>query len=245
MTKTLWPDLSKRARVAELMDLPDADSKRLINTVEQFRIINALFTSSKALLINHFLKKMRMNPRQDYHLLDLGAGGCDLDIWFIKQCRRYNLSVTITCLDSNPLIAGYAQNKCRPYPELTVVCDSIFNLGQYLPADYIFSNHLLHHLTDEEIKKLLGLVCHARQGFLFNDIHRSRWAFWGFSLFSRIFFRHSFATIDGERSVRNALVPKELIHMLPRGNDNMDIVVGQTFPARLILMGKRRPIHRF
>src|SRR5450759_5516343 len=98
MLDRIFPDLKERYDGPELMDLPDASEKKLINTLNQFYLLNILFTRSRRLIEKYILADMLQSPGKTYEFLDLGAGGCDIAIWLLKRCRHLGLDVRITCM---------------------------------------------------------------------------------------------------------------------------------------------------
>ena len=91
MLERLFPNLRERYGGPELMDLPDVSEKKLINTLRQFSLLNILFTRSRRLIEKYILADMRQSPGKTYDFLDLGAGGCDISIWFLKRCRQIGI----------------------------------------------------------------------------------------------------------------------------------------------------------
>ncbi len=193
------------------MDLPSSDPRKLVRTLRQIGLINLLLGRGRTLLRNRVLRRMRREPGRIWRLLDLGAGGCDLDRWLVRRCRRVGLRVRVTCLDHDPRVVGFARRACRGYPEIRVVEGSAREPGRLPRFDFIFASYFLHHLPDREILPTLRWIeGRARRGFLLLDLRRSRAAYLLFSLGARLFLHHSFALADGCLSIRKSLSLKEL-----------------------------------
>ena len=165
MLGRLFPDLRERYDGPELMDLPDVSEKKLMNTLRQFYLLNILFTRSRRLIKKYILADMLQSPGKIHEFLDLGAGGCDIAIWVLKRCRNLGLNVRITCLDHDPRIVKYARQKCRAYGEIRVIEASAAELETLAPSDYIFANHLLHHLPSWQWHALIDALSRQARKF--------------------------------------------------------------------------------
>ncbi len=203
--------MARRCRAAEWMDEPSSDPRKLARTLRQFRLINLFLGHPRSLLRNRFLRRMRQQPGRVYRLLDVGAGGCDLDRWLVRRCRREGLRLRITCLDHDPRVVAFARRACRGYPEIRVMEGSSRDLPRGPRYDFIFAYHFLHHLPDGEILPTLRLIEErSRLGYLLIDLHRSRLAWLGYSLLARVFLHRSFALEDGRLSICKSFHPREL-----------------------------------
>jgi SAM-dependent methyltransferase len=223
-------DFSKRATEAERMDSPDCDAVRLSRTFDQFHQINRLFSRSRSLLHGTVLADMK--PGTAYHLVDLGAGACDIPVWLLAESRKRGLTLRITAVDADPRAVDYAKTRHGDTPGLEILQADALNLDALAPFDYLFANHFLHHLPDEAIEKLLIDAARLSQrGFVFNDLLRSRWSYHAFSLFARI-YRNSFAREDGLLSIRKGFRPHDF--------GKMDgVIIHTQFPGRIQMIGMK------
>jgi 2-polyprenyl-3-methyl-5-hydroxy-6-metoxy-1,4-benzoquinol methylase len=201
-------DFSQRLTADELMDDPECDEAALFRTLDQFSIINKLFSRTRTLLRRTILTDMQ--PGREYHLLDVGAGACDIPIWLLEQAHARQLSLRITAVDSDPRITRYAQQNAGTHPDLTIVNGNGLELMAYAPFDYVFANHVLHHLPSDLVKTFIREAeVMAGRGVVFSDLKRSRWSYLGFWI-AALPFRHSFARTDGLLSIRRGFLPAEL-----------------------------------
>lgn len=239
MPECIFPDMRLRNTTdKEIMDRADADLDQLHRTVRQFQWINFLFSASRMLLREHFFSMMIQDPVRRYTLLDVGAGGCDISVWAAREARNRGLKLDITALDNDPRILPVAYRAARDYPEIRVFEGNALDLGRQGPFDFIFSNHLLHHLDWDEIKIFLQQVIAAtRIAFVMNDLKRSRWAYLGCTVFLGLWTRRSFAFHDGRLSIRRGFLPGELRDFTTRNFPNARIHVAETSPARVVLFG--------
>ena len=102
--------------------------------------------------------------------------------------------------------------------------------GRGATFDFVVSNHLLHHLADEDLPTFLGECAELGRVVLHNDIARADLAYVGFAALTGPFFRGSFITPDGLTSVRRSFTRKELRSVAPEGWR-----VSSPYPFRLLL----------
>lgn len=226
------PNLSKRSTLPELMDNPDCDEALLLRTIRQFTSINRLVSRYRTILKRWVLDDMQ--PGREYHLVDMGAGGCDIDVWLLKAARKRGLNLRITACDIGPRIIAYARSTFGNTPGLEIRKANLLEPSFDEPVDYVFANHFLHHLTREEIAQLLHLwQPRVRRRMVFSDLLRSPATYWGYSVLS-LLYPHSFARIDGLISIRRGFLPKEM-EALADAATHRNFSVHRLFPGRLLL----------
>jgi 2-polyprenyl-3-methyl-5-hydroxy-6-metoxy-1,4-benzoquinol methylase len=229
------PDFSQRQFTPERMDDPDCDRDMLLRTVRQFKAINRLVSRYRGLLRRTVLGDMRRDPARAYHLVDLGAGGCDIAAWLLKQARAGGLTLRITAVDADARTVAWATARYAGMDGLRIVCADATTLGAYGAVDYVFANHVLHHLDDARVRDVLQRVdATAQRGYVLSDIRRGRLAYWGVTLLTGLCFRRSFAYEDGRLSVRRSFTAPELRAQLPAASAAR---VVRVFPARLAVIG--------
>lgn len=241
----LLPDLRARNTTdREEMESADADLETLLRTIRQFRLINLLFSSSRRILRRYVFSVMEQEPNRVYSLLDVGAGGGDIARWAAREARRRRLNLRITALDNDPRILPLAREAAHDYPEVRVVRGDALDLGSLEDFDFIFSNHLMHHLSWDEIESLLkGIIGRARIGFVMNDLKRSRWAYIGAALGIGLLAHRSFALRDGLLSIRRGFRPEELRDFVQNRFPDVPIRVLESAPAHVVLVlpARRNP----
>ena len=241
MIRSLIPDLKKRSDEIELMDIPDSDEKKLFNTVKQFKLINLLFTRSRHLIKKYIIREMLKNPDESYSFLDIGAGGCDISYWLLRKCKTYKLNIKVICLDSDTRVINFTKNKFKSIEGLMIINGSAFELEKIGKVDFVFANHFLHHLPFDKIPVIIEHISKfTKKVFLLNDIYRSYFAFFGLSIFCRIFLHNSFAYYDGRLSIRKGFREKEMIDIIKNaGNKNFEIRIKRINPSRIYIIGKK------
>jgi len=240
MLKFFWPDLKKRSHEPELMDSPDCNDKKLINTVKQFKLINYLFTGSRRLIKKYIINDMLIDTDKEYTLLDIGSGGCDVPIWLIKTARKKKIKLTITSIDYDQRIVDYAKNICANYPEINILNHNALNIDELGKFDYIYSSHFIHHFNIKDIVKLVNLISDsAKKAFILNDIKRSNLSFLGYSLFTLIFMHNSFAFYDGRLSIKKGFMYRDMFEIVDEVKDKTNIKILNAFPGRIVLYGNK------
>lgn len=227
-------NLKDRSYEEELMDKLDVDPRRLKKTIEQFDLLNRLFSATLRLFKKQVLPTMLKDPERNWTILDFGSGGGDIDRALVRLCRRRGLKVTITALDLDPRVLPWAQDLCRNYPEITPVVGSIFDLENLGTFDFIVSNHTLHHFTYPQVRRTVELcLAHSRYGILLNDLARSPWAYVGYTIFTGLLIHGSLAFSDGRLSIRRGFTVAELETELE--GLSRPVRIGTAHPARIFL----------
>ncbi|MDQ0641982.1 methyltransferase domain-containing protein [Microbacterium murale] len=226
-------DLSARAVDArELMDDPDADLRMLERTYERFPLINAVVSRWRAVYRRDIRPRARTRV---IRVLDVGAGGGDVSRALADWSRRDGLAIEVTALDADARAVRWARSRGGGVKYRCAYTSELVDAGETF--DIVISNHLLHHLSGDELSSLLqdsaalisdgGVVLHR-------DIARSRLAYRGFAAgtlpFARNLLAGSFIRPDGLTSIRRAYTPAELSAVIPSGWS-----VRTALPARLEL----------
>jgi 2-polyprenyl-3-methyl-5-hydroxy-6-metoxy-1,4-benzoquinol methylase len=219
------------------MDRPDAPEALLFRTLDQFRVINPLFTRCRSTLSRTVLRAMRRAPGRAYRLADLGAGGCDIDRWLIRRCRRAGLRLTIRAIERDPRIRRYAAAANAGFPEIELVAADALDDAAWGAPDFVFANHLLHHLADDDIVTLLRRLADSGAGFALSDIARSRWAPPLFAMAVAPFFRGSFVLEDGLTSIRRGFTRADLRELTARAGLADAVRIRARFPFRQVIEG--------
>ena len=231
-----------RSDLPELMDDPSSDRRLLERTLRQFGLINRLFSRSDELLRRYLLDDMVRQGRTSATVLDVGAGAGDIARRLVRSARRRGLNLSITCLDSDHRVVQYAQRNLVNEPSITVQSGSIFEPAHHRAQryDYVFCNHFLHHLKDDEIARFLDIAHRiTRRRLLVNDLLRSYWAALGYKLFAALFLRASFAQHDGVLSIRRGFRPAELRRLVDGSAWVNEATVHTAVPGRVYLLGTR------
>lgn len=231
-------DLSIRAEIVEKMDRLDSSEDQLFRTLDQFQLVNRIFSRYQGALTRSVLQDMAKDRSRSYRLADLGAGGCDIARWLIRRCRVRGLRLEIVAVEHDPRIARYVRVASADYPEIQVVETDALISELWQGSDYIFANHLLHHLSNEECIELIRQI--DRSGprlYLLNDLIRSTWAYYGFWLAASPFFRDSFIVEDGLASIRRGFTLSEVRTLVRTAMPIYPVAIRRHLPSRFLIWG--------
>ncbi|MFD5225863.1 methyltransferase domain-containing protein [Microbacterium sp. NPDC058342] len=231
----MLPDLTVRAVGArELMDDPDADQRMLERTYARFSVVNRIVSPWHG----EYRREIRPRARRGVlRVLDVGAGAADLTRALAVRLRRDGIAASVTALDADPRAVDWARAHDDGVGLRCVRAMTGDLVGEGERFDVVLSNHLLHHLTDDELQALLGdserLL--APGGIaLHHDIARGRAAYALFAAATRPFAANllegSFIREDGLTSIRRSRTAGELAALAPAGWS-----VRRGMPARLTL----------
>jgi len=238
---TFFPsEFQKRIEIPELMDDPDSDPEKLIRTVKQFRLINNLFSRSRRLIRKYILPKMSTSRKEPYRFLDVGAGGCDIAIWFLSICKKRGIPVHITCLDYDPRIIAYAKQCTRDIPEIEILGKSIFDMDDEKSFDFAFSNHFLHHFHNEQIVEILNILNRkTKQVVLMNDLYRSKISYIAYRIFALFFLHNSFAAYDGSVSILRGFSSQDMFRIIAQCDQSEIADILKIFPGRMVILARK------
>ncbi len=220
---------SRDVHSTEKMDDPNCNRAELEKTYQQFETINALISQWGKI----YRKSIRpyLRDREKSHILDIGFGGGDIPIKLAQWAAQDKLELSITAIDPDKRAVEYAQQLEKPGTVEFLQCTSSELIDRELQYDFVISNHLLHHLSPNELLKTLSEAkALSRHAVIFNDIRRSDIGYALFNLLARPVFRSSFITADGLTSIRRSFTPAELREAVSK-----DWKIETLFPFRLLL----------
>lgn len=219
----------RNSGLKEKMDDPDCDLETLYATYRQFTTMNRLIGGWKSI----YKKQIRpalIASGDKASLLDIGCGGGDILRMLHKFAGEDGLNVHFTGIEPDQRAINYTMQQNWPENIDIKKADSAELVSQRQHFTVVISNHLLHHLTAEE----LSSICRdaeflADRLILFSDIERSDIGYTFFRIFSPVFFKNSFIAEDGMTSIRRSYRKKELLQHL---HENW--AVKRKFPFRLL-----------
>ena len=203
------------ADVAELMDDPACDPRRLAATLRRFHTVNRLVSGWGGVY------RSRLRPHlaslgRPARVLDLGCGGGDLIVRLARLAVHDGLDVEWIGADPDWRAIAVAQE--RRAPGVSFRCADAATLrAEGARFDAVLSNHVLHHLSDGELRTFAdeslalsdGIVVHS-------DILRSRLAYGLYTVGVTPFAPGTFLRTDGLRSIRRSYRADELARALGR-----------------------------
>ncbi|NJC21396.1 2-polyprenyl-3-methyl-5-hydroxy-6-metoxy-1,4-benzoquinol methylase [Arthrobacter pigmenti] len=213
----------------EEMDKPGCDPATLDRTYAQFSLINRFVARWRRMWerqVRPVLSTTRTNT-----LLDIGSGGGDVPRAFARWAFRDGIRLSITAIDPDERAFAFA-NSQPTTPGLTFrrafSSELVAEGEQY---DVVTSNHVLHHLSPDELDGLLrDSEFLSTRLALHSDIERTRIGYPLFSL-ATLPFRGSYIREDGLTSIRRSYLASELRDVVPEGWR-----VERQFPFRNLLV---------
>jgi 2-polyprenyl-3-methyl-5-hydroxy-6-metoxy-1,4-benzoquinol methylase len=224
---------NREPELIEEMDRENCDLNKLHNTYRQFHYINKLISKWRTL----YVKEIRpvLEKQGEATLLDIGFGGGDITTSIGLWAQKDGLNLKITAVDPDERAFTYCrENHSNPNIEW-LKCTSSDLVEKNLEYDIVISNHVIHHLSDEEVLTLLDESEKLSTGkVIFNDIERNFLGYLLFYVFSRVLFHNSFITEDGLTSIRRSFKRSELKKLIPH-----NWKVKRSFPFRLFLIHEK------
>ena len=235
------PDLARRqAQLSERMEQAQGPETVYRRTLRRFALINRLFSRYRILLKRWVISEMKRQPDRDYTLVDMGAGGCDIDRWLAQRASRAGLRLRIVAVDHDPRALDFCRSNTQDLPDIQVRQEDALDVTEREAADFVFANHLLHHMTDDEVVRLLqNLDRMPLIRYVLSDLRRSCFAWRGFRLTAWPFGAGSYIVEDGLASIRRAFSINELRGLIARARLRRPIEVRAMFPSRLVVVGGR------
>lgn len=225
-----WLLRHRHSELEEQMDAPDCDPVRLSNTYSDFIHINRTLCGWQK-LFDRYIAPLCETPGQTYTLLDIGFGGGDIPLLLHQAAVQRNIRMKIRAIDPDPRAMNYVA-QLHEVPDMVTFEDAshVALLERGEQFDFVVSNHVLHHLSPQDIQQL-GCDAErlARKRVLFSDLRRNDWAWLIFAIGTYGRFRNSFIREDGLRSIRRSYTPNELRKHLPPGWH-----VAPYFPFRIL-----------
>ncbi|QJU53727.1 class I SAM-dependent methyltransferase [Herbiconiux sp. KACC 21604] len=206
----ILPDLRKRAVAArELMDDPNCDPQLLARTFEQFQGVNRLVAGWKGT----YRERIRplLSATTPSTLIDVGCGGGDIARDLARWAKRDGLLLDVTGIDPDPRAIAAANRAPNPNGVTFLTLDSSELVDRAFRFDFVISNHVLHHLSPQQLTDLLidcELLCRGLS--IHSDIRRSRLAYLEYWAATLVLFRGSFVREDGLTSIRRSYTTPEL-----------------------------------
>ncbi|MBO6795194.1 MAG: methyltransferase domain-containing protein [Balneolaceae bacterium] len=199
----------------EWMEKEDCDPEKLHRTYQQFKTINRLLSGWKRIY------KSRIRPKLEREqintMLDIGFGGGDIPIAITKWANRDGFDLEILAIELDDRALEFAQQLDAPKSITFEKKHAKELIAEDCRFDFVISNHVLHHLSDEEIPVLLNESDElAKKSVIFNDIERNAVGYTLFASITPLLFRDSFITVDGLISIKRSFKSEELERIIPK-----------------------------
>lgn len=214
--------------LVELMDDPDCDPVRLARTLRRFAIVNRLISGWGHVYAHHVRPALVAGGGRG-RILDVGCGGGDVLRGLITRARRDGFTVEGVGIDPDErgLAVARAARQVGGIHYRSAFSGDLVAAGESF--DVVVSNHVLHHLTADELRALARDSQRlASRVALHSDIARGRIAYGAYALGITPLAPGSLLRTDGLRSIRRSYTAPELAAALPGWH------VGAPVPFRVL-----------
>lgn len=220
--------LAQRAVGDELMDADDLPADTYAAVVRDLARVNTVTLAARPTLA--FLRA-HTRPGGRYRLLDVGYGDGDMLRRIARWGERRGVAFDLVGIDLNP------RSEVAARADTPAELGIDYRTGDYDDLasehwDFIVSSLVAHHMTTEQLVAFLRFMdCHARVGWLVNDLHRHRFAYGGWPLLARLFRWHPIVRHDGHLSIARSYRTAEWAALLDQAG--VAARVFTAFPFRL------------
>ena len=200
--------LRTRAIAEELMDAPDLDAETYAAVVGDLARVNVVTLAARPTLA--FLRRaFAAHPSQRLRILDVGFGDGDMLRRIARWADRRGLATELVGVDLNPCSELAARAHTPAGMAIRWVTGDYADLADK-PWDCVISSLVAHHMTHAELIAFLRFMeRHARVGWLVNDLHRHRFAHFGFPILAGLAGWHRIVRLDGTLSIARSYRPAE------------------------------------
>jgi ubiquinone/menaquinone biosynthesis C-methylase UbiE len=207
--------MERLAHAVELLDGQLDDPGALAGNLRDLRRVNHWLGG---IAISEAAIQAIAAHRTDVSILDVGTGGADIPLALVSRAERRGRRFRIVGLDSRPEILAMAAERVDDSGATSVELKLGDGLALPYPDrsfDVAHASMVTHHLEPGQVLTLLdemGRV--SRLGIVVNDLVRSRPAWLGALILTRLTTRNRYTLHDAPLSVRRAYRRVDLAAML-------------------------------
>lgn len=208
----------------EIMDDFSITDERIDQALAELKIINSFLGGASTTRKGLRLSEHTGRNGKLISILDVGAGGADV---------FHGDGHAITVLDKNPRSCAYL----RQHTDFSVVCGDAMTLPfKEKSFDSVHVSLFLHHFNESEIVSLLTAFRRlSKRSIIINDLRRTRLAYLGISVLTKLFSKSSMVRHDGPLSVLRGFSKHELTGILRRAGF-VEFILKRTWAFRWLVV---------
>jgi SAM-dependent methyltransferase len=220
--------LNQRIREEEQMDDPSLGPEIYEEVLKGLGRVNRWTLAARPTL--GFLARATAD-RRAFRLLDVGSGEGGMLRAIANWARRRGLAVRLTGVDLNPKSEGLARAKTPEDMPIDYLTGNYRDLGRF---DFVISSLVAHHMTDGQLRDFLRwMEQNSDRGWFVNDLHRHRFAYFGYPLLAALLRVHRIVREDGQLSIARSFRPGDWTAILAEAGLADGVRVRRYFPFRL------------
>lgn len=221
--------LAQRAIAEEQMDAPGLAPDIYAAVLADLEQVNRWTLAARPTL--NFLARATRDLKS-FSLLDVGYGEGGMLRAIAGWAGKRGKTARLVGIDLNPK----SQKAAEAQTPGSMAID--YRTGDYAecePADFIISNLVAHHMSHDQLVAFLAFMeAKAVRGWMINDLHRHRFAHFGYPILARIMGWHPIVRADGQLSIARSYRPDEWPPLLEEAGITPGAAhVVRRFPYRL------------
>ena len=196
----------KRSYQKEMMDDFSLIDERIDTALAELKLVNKFLGGVKTSVAG-FKLLFNGDKITNLKVLDIGAGTSDI----FKLNNKFP-NIIVYSLDRNRKVCEVIKQNSH---SKSLFGDALHPPIKQNSVDVVHSSLFIHHLTEEEIKKIISLsLLIAGTGLIINDLRRSIVAWIGIKLLTFLFSKSVLVTNDAPLSVKRGFLKPELLNIL-------------------------------
>jgi 2-polyprenyl-3-methyl-5-hydroxy-6-metoxy-1,4-benzoquinol methylase len=210
-------DLSVRSTLPEIMDDETLDEATYQRCLKDLAAVNHVTFTHRPTL--RWLAEATKNlaPGASFSVLDVAYGQGDLLRAISRWAARRGLHAQLSGVDMNPRSAIAARAATPPEMRIDYQTSDVFAYTPIPPPDFIVSSQFTHHLSDEDLVRLLvWFEKNSLRGWHIADLHRHAIPYYGFRILAALMGWHRIVSSDGTISIARSFRRKEWEALLSR-----------------------------
>jgi len=206
----LIPDLAQRQLQSELMDDPCLDSVEHASALNGLTRLNIL-SRTVGTLWKPIRQAAIAGGGRTLRVLDIATGSGDIPIGLQEVARRSGVALAVDACDISPRAVAMASERSKAR-RVAIRFFRLDALHETLDKSYdvVMCSLFMHHLTPQEVVRLLGNMRAATRGLvLVSDLRRGLAGYALAYVATRMFTRSRVVHVDSLLSVRAAFTLSE------------------------------------